>query len=184
VTPTVVAFAGRRVDAPGARRSRFPPENARVVGERVRELLARRSAAALVSAAACGADLVAQEAAGELGLRRIVVLPFARGSFRERSVTDRPGAEERWGPAFDRLMRELPAEAVIELGGTGEGTRAFAAANEKILDEALALAHTAGAEAVAVIAWDGERRGEDDLTAAFADAARGRGMEVEELSTL
>ena len=35
--PSVIALAGRRVDAPHARQVRFPPENAPVVAGRIRE---------------------------------------------------------------------------------------------------------------------------------------------------
>ena len=182
--PAIVALAGRRIDAPDARPSRFPLANADAVRERIRDVLVRRGATTLVSSAACGADLVAIEAARELGLRCVFVLPFARHRFRAISVVDRPGADERWGPAFDRLLRELPRGDVIVLGGNGEGAAAFAAANERILGEALGLAGASGADAVAVIAWDGVPRGGDDLTAQFADAAGRRGMTVEELSTL
>lgn len=185
MTPAVVALAGRRIDAADARPSRFPPANADTVRERIRELLVRRTAVTLVSSAACGADLLALEAAGDLRLRRVVVLPFAGDRFREKSVTDRPGGTERWGPAFDRVLREVPPGDVIVLDGVGEGTEAFVAANARILEEARRLAESSSAQVVAVIVWDGVPRGEDDLTAQFAGAARERGMAtVEKVSTL
>jgi hypothetical protein len=181
---TVVALAGRRIDAQdGDGPARFPPANAAAVGERIAAALRRLQARTLVSSAACGADLLALEAAGELGIRRVVVLPFAADRFREVSVTDRPGGEERWGPAFDRVLRELPAGDLVVLAGSGESTEAFSAVNERLLDEAIELAGTDG-RAVALIAWDGASRDGDDLTAHFAEGARSRGMEVEEVSTL
>jgi hypothetical protein len=71
------------------------------VRQRLVDMLAAERAAVLVCSAACGADLVALEAAERLGLRRRIVLPFAAERFRTTSVTDRPGD---WGPLFDRMI--------------------------------------------------------------------------------
>ena len=180
----VVALAGRRVDAAGAQPTRFPFENAPTVGERIKAFLVRKSARALVSSAACGADLLALEAAGDLGLRRVIVLPFAADRFRVESVTDRPGGEERWGRSFDRVLAALPAVDVVVLANEREGTEAFAAANQGIIDNALRLANESDTVAAGVIVWDGKPRGSDDLTAQFAAAARDRGLSVEELLTV
>lgn len=183
-TGAVIALAGRRIDPIDAQPSRFPFENAPAVGERIEAFLVRHRAQALVSAAACGADLLALEAAGALGLRRVVVLPFAADRFRVESVIDRPGGEARWGSAFDRVLSELPAADLLVLGSAGHGTEAFVKANEGIIDNALRLARELNAEAIAVIAWDGKPRGDDDVTAQFAASARDHGMAVEELATL
>ena len=180
----VVALAGRRVDAPGTEPPRFPLENVPVVRERLAELLARERAAALVCSAACGADLLALGEAERLGLRRRVVLPFAPGRFRETSVVDRPGD---WGPLYDRVVEAARrAGDLVVLEGAGEGAAAYAAANARILEEALALAGGApvpvGA-ALAAIVWEGRPRGPDDATQQFAELARGRGLAVEEVLT-
>jgi hypothetical protein len=181
---SVIALAGRRVDADEAPARRFPLANAPVVGERIKALLVRHHAQAIVSSAACGADLLALEAAGALGLRRVVVLPFPADRFRVESVTDRPGGEARWGKSFDRVLSEVPAADVVVLEGAGDGTEAFTKANEAIIDNAVRLAKDLDAEAAGVIVWDGAPRGDDDLTARFAARARDRGIVVEELSTL
>jgi hypothetical protein len=181
----VVALAGRRVDPPGADTPRFPPGNVGPVRERLRAFLEDRRAAALVCSAACGADLLALEAAGALGLRRRVVLPFAPGRFRETSVVDRPGD---WGPLYDSVVEAARrAGDLVVLEGAGEGAPAYAAANARILEEALALAGGGApvpAEvALAAIVWEGSPRGSDDATQQFAELARGRGLAVEEVLT-
>ena len=61
----VIALAGRRTDAPDAANVRFPPANVDIVKERIRRHLERLTARTLVCSAACGADLVALDAAGE-----------------------------------------------------------------------------------------------------------------------
>lgn len=180
----VVALAGRRVDPPGADTPRFPPGNVGPVRERLRSFLEARRAAALVCSAACGADLLALEAAEALGLRRRVVLPFAPERFRETSVVDRPGD---WGPLYDRVLEAARrAGDIVMLEGAGEGAAAYAAANARILEEALALAGGApvpAGAALAAIVWEGRPRGPDDATQQFAELARGRGLAVEEVLT-
>jgi len=181
----VVALAGRRVDAdlPGGA-VRFPGRLVPIVRERIRALLAGGSAASLVCSAACGADLLALEAAGRLGLRRRVVLPFTPDRFRGTSVTDRPGA---WGDLYDDAIGAvLAAGDLVVLNEVGSDDDAYAATTRAILDEAQALAARAApaGQVSAVIVWDGSPRGPGDLTAGFADEARTRGIPVSEISTL
>jgi hypothetical protein len=57
----VIALAGRRIDAIDAKAARFPLQAVPLVRERVSDLLQREHAKALVSSAACGADLIALE---------------------------------------------------------------------------------------------------------------------------
>jgi hypothetical protein len=100
----VIALAGRRVDAPKTAQLRFPAAQAVPVKQQIREFLQAHEASALVCAAACGADILALEAAGELGLRRRVVLPFDKATFRNTSVVDRGGD---WGARYDRIIDEI-----------------------------------------------------------------------------
>jgi hypothetical protein len=100
----IIALAGRRVDAPGAKPPRFPLQNVDLVRMRVRVMLEARAAKVVVCSAACGADLIALSEAGSLGLRRRVVLPFDRKRFRDTSVTDRPGG---WGPVYDQVLDDV-----------------------------------------------------------------------------
>ena len=192
--PPVVALAGRRIDPPDAATPRFPSENVGLVRERLRSFLAERQAAVLVCSAACGADLVALEVAGTLGLRRRIILPFDPERFRETSVTDRPGD---WGPLYARVIEAATRTGdLVVLEGAGLGGTAYLAANERILDQALHLAGVAadpGAAALrpvapevalAVIVWEGQSRGDDDATAQFATSARRRGLAVEEVLTI
>jgi hypothetical protein len=177
----IAALAGRRIDAADAAAPRFPLANAGVVRGRLAALLRAQGSAALVCSAACGADLIALDVAGALGLRRRLVLPFASERFRETSVTDRPGA---FGPLFDRIIGEVAAAGDLVLLGLDEGDDAtYAAANEAILNEAERMAGGDPSEVVAVVAWEGASRGEGDLTEAFATAARTRGHAVLEVPT-
>jgi hypothetical protein len=143
----VIALAGRRIDAPGADPPRFPFGSLPSVRQRLADLLVEERATALICSAACGADLVALEAAEGLGIRRRIVLPFAPERFRTTSVTDRPGDS---GPVYDRLIgaAETAGDLVVLHGDNGDDS-AYAAANRAIIREAqrLALAEGAGSSA-------------------------------------
>ena len=178
----IAALAGRRIDAADAAAPRFPLANVGGVRERLEALLRAQGSAALVCSAACGADLIALDVAGMLGLRRRVVLPFAPERFRETSVTDRPGA---FGPLFDRIIGEVAAAGDVVMLDLDEGDDAtYAAANEAILNEAERLAGADPSDVIAIIVWEGRSRGEGDLTLAFATSARARGHAVFEVLTI
>jgi hypothetical protein len=178
----VVALAGRRIDAKGAP-ERFPLQNRAEVGNRVRHALEDAGAQIIISSAACGADLLALAGAGELGIRRRVILPFDTATFRRQSVVDRPGD---WGPLFDRIVSEIErAGDLILLGLSASEQSAYEETNRAILSEGEALSARINARArVAVIVWDGKPRGPDDLTHQFREEAVARGWETREVSTL
>jgi hypothetical protein len=179
--PIVVAAAGRRIDKPGADPERFPLRNLERVGRAVHEALAAIPVLVLVSSAACGADLLALEAAGTLGIRRRVVLPFDIDRFRQESVIDRPG---NWGPVFDAQIAEIKAAGDLIVLDAPVGDEAYALANVTILNEGEMLAATAAAEKVAMVAWDGSLRGPDDITAHFRIEALSRGWTVQDIPTV
>jgi hypothetical protein len=177
----IIALAGRRVDAIDAKQPRFPLANVPLVRERVHAMLQREGATAVVCAAACGADLVALSEAGSLKLRRRVVLPFERGRFRKTSVIDRPGD---WGAIYDQVLDEVEeANDLIVQQNTGE-KEDYMAANLDILDEAGSLAKQSHEAVKAVLIWNAESRGDEDITEEFGNEARRRGWPVVEVSTL
>lgn len=185
----VVAVAGRRVDAPGAGVARFPADRVEAVGRRIEErlgALARDGVQTLVAAAACGTDLLALEAAGRLGFRRRVVLPYEPGRFRSLSVVDRPGD---WGVRFDRVVAEVAQHGdLVVLDAGDDETAALTDTNATILEEAIRLASAPGGRprpdrVRALVVWDEVSRGADDVTAAFRAEAVARGCPVEDLRT-
>jgi hypothetical protein len=178
----VLAVAGRRIDAPDAETRRFPLRNVALVRERIRALFEARKPAALVSSAACGADLLALEQASALGIRYRVILPFERERFRCTSVTDRPGD---WAPLYDRLLDDIaPSQDLILSPASATGEPPYAAVSRMILNEAESLAQPYNCRAVAVLVWDGQSRGGNDLTNSFGEDARQRGMEVLTICTV
>jgi hypothetical protein len=179
----VIAFAGRRIDSPTADQPRFPPANEKLVADRLRRRFRELHGRMLVASAACGSDVLAHEAAGDLSIGSVVVLPWARERFREQSVVDRGGD---WGERFDRIVDQAAGRGALRvLGLRGEDDSVYAATNHAILDLARELAQ-AGQPAdsvVAVVAWDGKSRGAGDFTERFMRDAGERAIEVVEIMT-
>jgi hypothetical protein len=178
----VVALAGRRIDMLGAEKKHFPLANVARVRERISNWFEQHEVHTLVCSAACGADLLALEVAGRLGIRRCVILPFPQEQFRATSVVDRGGD---WGERFDAILDVVKARGDLSiLGHTLENETAYLETNHEIL----ALATLRGAQlnqtVGAVVVWDGVSRGDDDVTAAFQKEACKSGLAMEEISTL
>ena len=179
---SVVALAGRRIDALGTDTSRFPLTSVPLVRDRLRDELQRIKTRTLLCSAACGADLLASRVAIDLGIRVRLILPFAVARFRETSVVDRPGD---WGPPFDQIAEHVSARGDLQIvEASGDESAAYAAVNRSILDQSQQLAAETGVEAVAIIVWEGQSRGKGDLTEAFRDEARKRGLRVLDVLTL
>jgi hypothetical protein len=177
----IVALAGRRIDSADAELSRFPLRNAGRVREDLHNLLVRLKPLALVSSAACGADLLALDEAGALGIRRRVILPFDPEQFLETSVIDRPG---EWRSTYERVIAEVTAASDLlivskEIGGD----ESYSLASSVILDQSSDLSKYFGLPVTAVVVWDGRSRGPDDLTAGFRTDAERRGFEINEILT-
>lgn len=181
----IVALAGRRIDAEDAIEPRFPPANAARVARDIRALLESHGVRGMVSAAACGADLLALEAAGELGIRRRIVLPTDPDRFRASSVVDRKDPHRNWGQIYDKVLAEVTRQGdLLVQPFEGDEQAAYLAANIAILEEAAKLARDDHRALIAVVVWNKAARGPADVTAAFAAEARKQNIKVEEISTL
>jgi hypothetical protein len=178
----IIALAGRRVDAPNTSVPRFPAANLAAVKARIAEFMQGHGVTGLVCAAACGADILALEAAAELGLRRRVVLPFDRFQFRAMSVTDRGGD---WGERYDQLITEaIAADDLHESNLDPNDGQTWFAGNLDILRAAERLATQTSSDLYALVIWDGASRGGDDATGHFKMEAEARGLGVAEIITL
>lgn len=180
----IVALAGRRIDPPDSLPRRFPIENISTVQLRIRNRLKSLGATALVSSAACGADLIALQEADAAGIRFRIVLPIDPHIFRSLSVMDRPGD---WGPSFDRLVNKAARLGdLIVLKTEIDRDQGYTAANQVILDEAERLVYSTPNKhtVTALIVWEGIRKASGDLTFDFAEEARARGIPIEEILTL
>lgn len=171
-TPAVVALSGRRIDAEDADTPRFPLAEAKYVADKIFRCFRQERVEHLVCSAACGADILALEAAQKLAIPTTIVLPFTPEIFRKLSVTDRPGD---WGKRFDDLVAvSRDRGSLIELGLDVSDVDAFSAAIEQIIR----IANTTGAyRRLACVVWEGVSRGHGDSTAEFLNLALSRGFE-------
>ena len=177
----ILAVAGRRIDAVGAQAARFPLAQAERVSAELRQLVIACGAAGVVASAANGADLLALEAAGELGLRRTVLLPGPAAAFRAGSVIDRPGD---FGPRFDRIVGEVRASGGLTELDLPQTDDAYARVTEALISRTGELAKEEGLRPAAVVVWDGVSRGPEDMTAYFRRLAVERRFDLHEVRTL
>ncbi len=173
----IIALAGRRISRPGAQPQRFPDSCADAVRDELTALFQEHGATALVGSGACGADLLAMEAAGALGMERHLVIAFDRARFRARSVADAE-YDRDWGAIFDRVADEVEArDGLIVITPEGDDHAADHAVNHEILHRADGLSREPGnGRVLAVIVWDGQSRGPEDVTAAFLHESDARGF--------
>jgi hypothetical protein len=189
VNSTIAALAGRRVDTEGTAPPVFPPEKIENVSRRITERLKQKNSVALVSSAACGADLLALQAAQSMGIRTVIVLPFAAHDFKLTSVIDR-SMPEFWGQRFDSVVEKAREKGdVIELQGLKGDDAAYRAANKRIMEEARRLAKVPDNESrpdalIAFVVWDGTPRNPDDTTKSFADLAQNSGFKLDQIGIL
>jgi hypothetical protein len=102
--PTVVAFAGRRIDAEGAKAARFPFANVGAVRAAIGASLERIAPYLLIASAACGADLMALQAAASGHIRMRIVLPFPPAALSQE-LGGRPAESRILGQALRRCYQ-------------------------------------------------------------------------------
>lgn len=177
----IAALAGRRIDANDTKNTQFPLEMKNRVYEEIYKFLRKRDINMLISSAACGADLLAQKAAGELGIEQHIILPFNHEKFIETSVTDRPG---NWGKLFDEIYNKVADENnVLILNEFEDEESAYSAVTEEIINRAKELNQKKD-QIIAIVVWEGNARSEDDETRAFYEKAKAEKFEVTEIPTI
>jgi hypothetical protein len=173
----IIVEAGRRVDAPEANVARFPLQNVPKVRKKIQQILTSQKPVAVVCAAACGADLLLLDVAGKMKVPRYILLPSDLETFRESSVTDRPG---NWNELYDKALRS----SKVEILNLPDGQEGYLETNLRLLDRALDLAKQEHTNVEALVVWNQESRGLDDVTAHFLQQAKLREMHILEVSTL
>lgn len=177
-TPAIVALAGRRIDPQDAAVSRFPISEAEQVFHELLRLFQQERVERLVCSAACGADILALEAASRLSIPATIVIPFSPDIFRAMSVTDRLGD---WGERYDHVVKEArDRNDLIELGYSDAEEDAYSETNSRIIQVALTSQLP---RKLAFVVWEGQSRGTDDFTSEFLKAALSCGFEKKTVLT-
>lgn len=152
--PAVVLFAGHMVDPPGRPTPRFPPGNSPAVGRAIRSWLGDRQVGFGFSSAACGGDILFQEALAAIGAERCVVLPYPTEVFRRTSV-DRDGTDT-WGGRFETVMATAARVVCASRTPLRDHALSFEYANQLILGLARSRALQLDAPLEALVVWDGK----------------------------
>jgi hypothetical protein len=180
---TIVAFAGRRIDAPGTQPPRFPSEALAAVSTRVETFFDRHAVRTVVGSCACGVDILLLEAAAARGFGTRIILPFSIERFRETSVVDR-GAE--WGTRYDKLIARATHDGDVLVLPEGQGSEddAYDRVTLKVIEETQRIAKRLHARTLALAIWDQKARATHDATQDFLNQAKRAKLKTEQLSTL
>ena len=170
---TILILAGRRIDRVNADKARFPLSNIHLVKQALEKFFRDHQIGELVSSGACGADLLAQQVASDCKVRRTIILPFDRETFRQTSVADRPGD---WGELYDSLLENCSLQI---LDYKKDDRQAYSKVTDAIVSSGI---HTE--KKLALCLWDSVKKNHDDASAEFKTKAASAGYEVFEINTL
>jgi hypothetical protein len=169
-------FSGHMIDAPGRTDPRFPPAFEPAVARAIRaELYAVRAGSndLAFASAACGGDILFDEAVLERGVPLTVYLPFDERTFLGESVTF---ANDRWPDRYravvDRSQHFIAPEV---LGPLPAGADPYERTNQWMLDDATRLG---GGAVVFICLWNGAGGDGPGGTKHMMDAVRSSGGEV------
>tara|TARA_R110002072_G_scaffold155657_2_gene306099 strand:+ start:159157 stop:161577 length:2421 start_codon:yes stop_codon:yes gene_type:complete len=98
----VVVFSGHMIDRPDRSTPRFPPKLTESVQKTIEKWIDDNKAFIGYSSAACGSDLLFQQAIQKRGGASHIVLPYDRKQFRKDSVEF---AGDEWSTLFDEVLK-------------------------------------------------------------------------------
>ncbi|HEY8020011.1 MAG TPA: hypothetical protein VIH93_02860 [Thermoanaerobaculia bacterium] len=171
----VVLGSGHRVDGPGRKSPRFPPEKETAVREALARQLAEWGVGTggtgdlAICGGANGADILLAEICRDRGAGVLLLLPFPPERFIQESV-ELPGTD--WTARFRALARDGRCEVRIQeqsLGPLPPGDNPFERNNEWILRTGLDEARPG--KPAALLVWDRKPGDGAGGTAGFHDAA-------------
>jgi hypothetical protein len=175
----IVVFAGVQADTEQTTSPRLPASSVADLDNRVRRLLARLKPSLVIGAAAGGADLIVTRAARLEDVPVRVVLPHDRATFRDTSV---PPNGQVWLDRYDRLLDELPPDAIEEHDDDPAGEGVYETHNRRLLDRAIELA--VGTEQVWALVIRPGGAQQQSVTDDFAARAEERGFLLLDLDPL
>jgi hypothetical protein len=181
----VFLFSGHMMDRPDRPEPRFPPAMEGAAAAAIDAALARhgaRSGDRALCQAAAGGDILFLEACQKLGLRCLILLPFDRADFLDRSV--RPSADgDRWVERFRRVI-DAPDTTLEEmpdvLGPTPDDADPYERCNLWLLDRALPGPDE---HLCFICLWNGDGPEGPGGTAHMVAAVRERNGTVEHIDT-
>ncbi|MEL7464092.1 MAG: adenylate/guanylate cyclase domain-containing protein [Pseudomonadota bacterium] len=164
----VVHYSGHMIAPVGAETGRILARNEGELTRRIEAELDRLNPSAIYGSLASGVDLIAVEWALKRELDARVFLPFGREHFIETSIA--PAGHE-WTMRARRCLRDPKAKVATltdDAPITGDD-EAYRAVSRVAMGGAMLRAAHIGADAVQLLAWDGEETG--GVAGASADRA-------------
>lgn len=152
--PTVVVFAGHLIDKEGRSPERFPERLADTAKASIRQWLTDNHALIGYSSAACGADILFQEALQELGGETHVVLPCEAASFEADSV--HAGTTGDWPRRFHAVLDAATSVITASQQKMSAGGISYDYANLMIHGLAALRARALEKQPVGLCVWDGK----------------------------
>ena len=172
--PTVVVFAGHRIDAPG-NPPRFPEERTGDVRERIKRRLLESRARFGYSSAASGADILFLEAMQSIGGRTYIILPCEEAQFIRESVAS---SGEQWVQRFQAVKAGANEVIISSRERLNLGSVAYDFSNELLYGLANLRARQFGTELVHLSVWDGRESGRRGGTADILKRWRERTSDI------
>ncbi len=175
--PKVVVFAGHMIDRPERTPSRFPPQLEQAVSKAIRDQLTKLDGCIGYSSAACGSDILFQEAILELKGEAHVVLPYDRDQFMKDSVAFISGAD--WASRYERVLNAATEMQIASAQRLAAGTINYEHANILLHGLASIRANQIETELVPLAVWDGRAGDGPGGTQSVVERWQGLRHEVE-----
>jgi len=175
--PRVILGSGHRVDAPGRKEPRFPPEKETAVRDAMARQIDEWGAGDLaICGGANGADILLAEICRDHGARILLLLSFPVERFIKESV-ELPGTA--WTERFRALVGDARCEVRIQeewLGPLPEGQDPFERTNDWLLQTSVEEANPG--KPFVLLVWNRQPVEGAGGTGHFHDAAARLGLPV------
>lgn len=177
--PRVAVFSGHMIDQPGRSDSRFPPEAEEKVYRKILANIKRLNIGFGYSSAACGSDILFQEAVREVGGESYIVLPYDKEQFRQDSIDIIPG--NLWK---DRYYQTLDRATLVDYASDHkpeESHVAYEYTNQLLLGLAQIRAEHFDTNLIPLVVWDGKVGDRPGGTASVVEQWTDLGFDIESL---
>lgn len=153
--PLVAICVGHMIDKADRDRPRFPSHLADPVGKAITAWLKRKNALIGFSSAACGTDILFQEAMRSQGGECHVVLPFQEGEFVQQSVA--VGGSGDWTKRFAQVVQRATKIVYSSPSKLRAEGAAFLYSSDILHGLAKQRAMELDTKLEALVVWDGQR---------------------------
>jgi tetratricopeptide (TPR) repeat protein len=149
----VALFTGHMIDAPNRETPRFPNSAAPQVQDQIKTWLQTNNIRFAYGSAACGGDILFQEAAQQLGIETHVVLTFTADFFARASV-ERGG--EEWLKRFNMVLEKATSVTILNDDvPDDEQNSSYEYTNQMIAAMASAREAACDGDLLGLALWDG-----------------------------